>query len=222
MLHCELSIFLVADWRHFNPISMSWPLVFWILLQHFLEEMTVWTVWLWEAWDSRSPPPQKKKTARYVLCLIGGTGKSNRLKTASFQVVCWIIKCRPFSRTNVSGKCKCHKAFTLPCLISNYLRRLRPIWLLFQLGWQPKTQIGLGAMQSHSHVGKNVQLTKTPPPLAWNNHARWKTKHPCPILCFSRGKLLPFFRGVRFKIRYCIPKQQNLKGCYLLQEDSVT
>lgn len=157
-----------------------------------------------------------------MLCLIGGTGKSNRLKTASFQVVCWIIKCRPFSRTNVSGKCKCHKAFTLPCLISNYLRRLRPIWLLFQLGWQPKTQIGLGAMQSHSHVGKNVQLTKTPPPLAWNNHARWKTKHPCPILCFSRGKLLPFFRGVRFKIRYCIPKQQNLKGCYLLQEDSVT
>lgn len=90
---------------------MSWPLVFWILLQHFLEEMTVWTVWLWEAWDSRSPPPpQKKKTARYVLCLIGGTGKSNRLKTASFQVVCWIIKCRPFSRTNVSGKCKCHKS----------------------------------------------------------------------------------------------------------------
>ena len=199
MLHCELSIFLVADWGHFNPISMSWPLVFWILLQHFLEEMTVWTVWLWEAWDSRSPPPTKKKTARYVLCLIGGTGKSNRLKTASFQVVCWIIKCRPFSRTNVSGKCKCHKAFTLPCLISNYLRRFRPIWLLFQLGWQPKTQIGLGAMQSHSHVGKNVQLTKTPPPPGMEQPCTLENQASVSYLMLLQRQTLAVFSGCQIQ-----------------------
>lgn len=177
---------------------MSWPLVFWILLQHFLEEMTVWTVWLWEAWDSRSPP-QKKKTARYVLCLIGGTGKSNRLKTASFQVVCWIIKCRPFSRTNVSGKCKCHKAFTLPCLISNYLRRFRPIWLLFQLGWQPKTQIGLGAMQSHSHVGKNVQLTKTPPPLGMEQPCTLENQASVSYLMLLQRQTLAVFSGCQIQ-----------------------
>ena len=221
MLHCELSIFLVADWRHFNRISMSWPLVFWILLQHFLEEVTVWTIWLWEAWDSRSPPPKKKG---HVTCFVWSVeqGRATDWRQLHFKLYVESSSAGRLVALTLAGSASVIKAFTLPCLISNYLRRFRPIWLLFQLGRQPKTQIGLGAMQSHSHVGKNVQLTKTPPPLAWNNHARWKTKHPCPILCFSKGKLLPFFRGVRFKIRYCIPKQQNLKGCYLLQEDSVT
>lgn len=167
-------------------------------------------------------PPQKKK--RHVTCFVWSVeqGRATDWRQLHFKLYVESSSAGRLVALTLAGSASVIKAFTLPCLISNYLRRFRPIWLLFQLGRQPKTQIGLGAMQSHSHVGKNVQLTKTPPPLAWNNHARWKTKHPCPILCFSKGKLLPFFRGVRFKIRYCIPKQQNLKGCYLLQEDSVT
>lgn len=105
---CELSILLV--WLEaLHPVGKIKQHVTWfrwvdVWFSGFLEEscmrMTVGSLCFMT--------PQKKRNVicllfGWLFCLISGTGKSNsnRLKTGSFKVACWIIKCRQFSRTNV-------------------------------------------------------------------------------------------------------------------------
>ena len=112
---------------------------------------------------------------------------------------------------HVSGKCKCHESIhvamshiqlsiAIHSLLSAALFNLfgycsklgchfTPIW---------RTQICFFDQCGAIPMWKNIWPTdqNSAQKIAWNNHSCWKTKHPYPILCFSRGKLLPFFFGV--------------------------